>query len=69
MRHLLESSSRTRKPRQAVVEVFQPYRLKDRLTWLAEQANDFDVRSGAKAVLEVLERGSSGGSVGPSARS
>jgi hypothetical protein len=55
--HLLESTTRTRKPRQAVLEAFQPYQLKTRLTDLCDCADDFDVRHDAKAVLDVLERG------------
>ena len=68
IRHLLESSTRSRKPRPAVVEAFQPYQLKARLTDLSENANEFDVRMGAKMVLEVLERGTARETVGASAR-
>lgn len=68
IKHLVESTTRTRKPRQAVVEAFQPYHLKPRLADLHENAVDFDVRQGAKALLDALERGSGRESVGPTAR-
>lgn len=40
-----------------MMEVFQPYQLRTRLTEFAEGANTIDVRRAAGGLLDVLERG------------
>ncbi|CAK9783454.1 ARM repeat-containing protein [Cutaneotrichosporon oleaginosum] len=61
LRHLLEKSekgdgSRSWRPRQAVVDLLQPYQLKTRLGELAEDSPNVGVRRDAANLLELLER-------------
>ncbi|WVR04430.1 hypothetical protein IAU60_001433 [Kwoniella sp. DSM 27419] len=56
MRHLIESNARTHRPRQGMIEHFQPYQLKTRLRDLAEGSVSLDVCQAAVGLLDVLER-------------
>ncbi|GMK56304.1 hypothetical protein CspeluHIS016_0301440 [Cutaneotrichosporon spelunceum] len=61
LRHLIEKSeksdgTRPWRPRQAVVELLQPYDLKARLRELADNSANVTVRRDAGNLLEILER-------------
>ncbi|KAL1409900.1 hypothetical protein Q8F55_003899 [Vanrija albida] len=55
LRHLVESNSRSHRPRQAVVDLLQPYQLKTRVRELAE-SDSVTVRQGAVSLLNLLDR-------------
>lgn len=57
LRHLIEASTRSRRPRQAMLELFLPYQLRPRVQELMDNSEGFDVRHAAGGLLEVLERG------------
>lgn len=56
LRHLVESNSRSHRPRQAIVDLLQPYHLKPRVREIAEGAPGVSVRQSAVSLLEILER-------------
>lgn len=56
LRHLIESNSRTHRPRQAVIELLQPYQLKTRARELCDTATSSAVRQGAVTLVDLLER-------------
>ena len=60
LRYLLESNIKTRRPRQGVLELLQPYQLKPRLKELAEGSPSLDVCQAAVGLLDVLDRGREG---------
>jgi hypothetical protein len=66
LRHLIESNIKTHRPRQVVLDLFQPYRLRSRVQELAEESRSLNVVQGAEVLLEVLDRGRDG-NVGASA--
>ena len=57
IRHLVESNAKTHRPRQAMLDLLQPYQLKPRLRELAESSPSLEVCQGAVGLLEILERG------------
>ncbi|KAK8846743.1 hypothetical protein IAR55_005830 [Kwoniella newhampshirensis] len=68
LRHLIESNAKTHKPRQGMVDLFQPYQLKPRLKELAEASASLDVCQAAVGLLNVLDRGRDGGGVSSGGR-
>lgn len=56
LRHLVESNARNHRPRQAIVDLLQPYHLKMRVREIAENDPAVSVRQRAVALLELLER-------------
>lgn len=56
LRHLIESNSRSQRPRQAVVDLLQPYQLKTRARELSEVGTSSAVRQGAVILVDLLER-------------
>lgn len=65
LRHLIESNAKTHRPRQAMLDLLQPFQLKSRLKDLAENSPSLDVSHGAVGLLDVLERGRESGSAAP----
>ncbi|WVQ84004.1 hypothetical protein IAT38_006149 [Cryptococcus sp. DSM 104549] len=63
LRHLIESSAKTHRPRQGMLAVFQPYQLQPRLRQLAEASGSLDVCQAAVGLLDVLDRGRENGGV------
>ncbi|WWD22052.1 hypothetical protein CI109_106540 [Kwoniella shandongensis] len=68
LRHLIESNAKTHRPRQGMVDLFQPYQLKPRLKELAEASASLDVCQAAVGLLDVLDRGREGGGVSSGGR-
>ena len=67
LRHLVESNAKTHRPRQAIVDLLQPYQLKPRLRELAEQSPSLDVCQAAVGLLDLLDKSRDTGSVGSAA--
>ena len=63
-RHLVESNGKTRRPRQAMVDLLHPYQLRTRLKELSEHSPSLDVCQAAVGLLDVLERSKEMGSTG-----
>ena len=57
LRHLIESNAKSRRPRQPMIEVFQPYQLKSRVRQLSESSPSLDVCQAALGLIEVLDKG------------
>nr|XP_018265756.1 uncharacterized protein I303_02129 [Kwoniella dejecticola CBS 10117]OBR87914.1 hypothetical protein I303_02129 [Kwoniella dejecticola CBS 10117] len=58
LRHLIESNPKTHKlrPRQQMIDIFQPYQLKHRLKELIESSTSLNVTAQSIGLLDVLER-------------
>lgn len=56
LRHLIESTGRSQRPRQGIVDLLQPYHLKVRLKEIAECAPSITVRQSAVSILDLLDR-------------
>ncbi|ORX34369.1 armadillo-type protein [Kockovaella imperatae] len=65
LRHLVETNAKSRRPRQAVVDLLGPYGLKGRLKNLADHNPSLDVCHAATNLLEVLERSRESGVTSP----
>ncbi|OXG88902.1 hypothetical protein C345_02493 [Cryptococcus neoformans A2-102-5] len=54
--NLLESSAKTHRPRQNILDILEPYLLKPRLKKLSEESRNLDVVQKSIKLLDVLER-------------
>ncbi|WWC67683.1 uncharacterized protein I206_101595 [Kwoniella pini CBS 10737] len=63
LRHLIESNPKNHKlrPRQQMIDIFQPYQLKYRLKELVENSTNLDVTAQSIGLLDILEREKSSG--------
>lgn len=62
LRNLITSTTKSSRPRQAMLDVFQPYQLKVRVKDLADNSRDLDVLAAANGLYEVLEKAKGTGS-------
>ncbi|WRT65023.1 uncharacterized protein IL334_001964 [Kwoniella shivajii] len=68
LRHLIESNAKTHRPRQQMIDIFQPYQLKPRLKDLVDGSTSLDVTQQATGLLDVLERERSNGATSSGGR-
>lgn len=56
LQYLIESNARSKRPRQAMVDLLEPYQLRPRLKDLAENGTSCEIRIKAETLLDVLAR-------------